>query len=114
MAVAETIVAKADPYTVVIKPGVRLQYTTGGVPVSVGELARVEYAEVIPGSLRISPALSFTMSAGFPVFYVVSGSGNVFTVRAFDVISALGGAPGAEAGSGFLSNIPLYLKAYGR
>lgn len=114
MAIAETIVARADPYTIVIIPDVRITYKTGGVPLSVGQLARVEYAEVIPGGIRISPALSFTVSMGPLMFYVTSGSGNVVTVRAFDVLSALGGAPGAEAGSGFLSCTPLTLKAYGR
>lgn len=114
MAIAESIVAKADPYTIVIIPDIRMQYTTGGVPLSVGQLARVEYAEVHPGSLRISPALSFVTSWQGANFYVVSGSGNIVTVQAFAPISGQLGALGQEAGSWFLSAVPLYLKAYGR
>lgn len=114
MAIAETIVARADPYTIVIIPGVRIEYRTGGVPLSVGQLARVEYAEVIPGGYRISPALSFTTSSQVPLFYVVSGSGNVVTVQAFAILSGVGGAQGSEVCSWFMSSIPLTLKAYGR
>lgn len=115
MAIAETIVARADPYTIVLIPGIRIpSYVPGGVPLSVGQLARVEYAEVIPGSLRISPMLSFETSMQVAAFYVVSGSGNIITVKAFGPTSGALGTLGREITSWMLSSVPLYLKAYGR
>jgi len=112
MAVAETIVARADPYTVVIVPDARVMVGAGVFPVSVGQLARVEYAEVIPGSLRISPALSFTTSTQVEHFFVTSGSGNVFAIKAYAKLSGL--MKDVAVTSWHLSSVPLYLKAWGR
>lgn len=67
---------RADPYTVVIKEGVTLgAYATGGVNASVGELGRVDHADIFPGrtSAGTFPGSGFTG-------VVTSGSGNIVTV----------------------------------
>jgi len=111
MAVAETIVARSDPYTVVIIPNIRVAAAAGVIDLSVGQLARVEYAEITPGGIRTSPALSFATSALAMEFFTTSGSGNIVTMAAFGYRST-GTMPVPT--SAFLSACPLYLKAWGR
>ena len=112
------IIMRADPYTVVIIPGIRgpVSYPRGGWNASVPQLRRVEYAEVEPSTWGASGA-DFNQSA--PVrYYVVSGSGHIVRIKAF--LARSGGYIASalqlpqEVASGFaLSHIPFTLKAYG-
>lgn len=71
-----TVQAHADPYTVVILEGVTLgAYATGGVGASIGQLARVDHADIFPGrtSAGTFPGSGFTG-------VVTSGSGNIVTI----------------------------------
>jgi len=112
------ITMRADPYTIVIIPGIRgpTSYPPGGFNVSVGELSKIVYAEVDPSGLYAS-GVRFEQSA--PVrYYVVSGSGNIVTIQAF--LERSGGYVTSglqvpmEVASGFaLSHMPFTLKAYG-
>lgn len=100
------VIGRPDPYTVVIIEGIRLPaYAAGGVNLSVGQLARVDTADVYPG--RASGA--WTGSGGCPYeFHATSGSGNIVTVSVF----MKGSASEAIAGQQF-SSLPLTLVAYG-
>ena len=105
---AIAVVARADPYTIVVIEGIRLgAYAVGGVNVSVGELAFVDHATVYPG--RASGAPGLTLS-GLPYQYMVaSGSGNIVTIQIGQAQST------AElAASAATSRFPLSLVAYGR
>ena len=112
------IAMRADPYTIVIIPGIRgpVSYPRGGWNASVPQLRHVEYAEVVPSTWRASGA-DFNQSA--PVdYYVVSGSGHVVRIKAFLMRSGGHVTSGLqlpqEVASGFaLSHIPFTLKAYG-
>jgi len=108
---------RADPYTIVIVPGIRgpTRYVPPGFNISVGELSKVVYAEVVPSGLFASGA---RLEQSAPVkFYVVSGSGNILTIQAFHrsgPIGALTQQLFAQVASGFgLSHIPFTVKAYG-
>jgi len=112
------VTMRADPYTIVVIPGIRgpVRYPRGGWNASVPQLTKVIYAEVVPSAWGASGA-RFEQSA--PVqYYVVSGSGNIVRIQAFNVRSG-GGAPATfqtlhEVASGFtLSHIPFTLRAYG-
>lgn len=115
---ARAITMRADPYTIVIIPGIRgpTAYPAGGFNVSVGQLSKVDYAEVIPGGLGASGA---RLEQSAPVrYYVVSGSGNIVTIQAFTARSGgyvtSGLQTPREVASGFaLSHLPFGLRAYG-
>ena len=112
------ITMRADPYTIVIIPGIRgpVRYPRGGWNASVPQLTKVLYAEVVPSAWGASGA-RFEQSA--PVqYYVVSGSGNIVRIQAF--LARSGGYIASalqiprEVASGFaLSHIPFTLRAYG-
>ena len=99
------IVARVDPYTVVIVEGIRLPvYAVGGVNVSVGELVTVDHAQVY---LHKASGAAFTTGQSGVGLIVTSGSGNVVTITA---LTALGvELPAAAALSGF----PAAVLAYG-
>ncbi len=86
--------ARADPYTVVYIEGIRLDtYAAGGIDLSVGELGRVDTAQVYIGK-----ASGATYVSGFPYRYAAtSGSGNIVTVS----IATQSGEAGAEDTSGW-------------
>jgi len=103
------ITLKADPYTIVVIPGIRgpAAYTTGGFNLSVPQLSKVDYAEVVPGRISAQFQLSYFTGLGF---FVTSGSGNVVTVTA--MLPAVSWGIELPSGSG-LSDAILNLKAYG-
>lgn len=73
------MVARADPYTVVIVPEIRgpVSYLCTGFNVSVGELSKVDYAQVIPikaSGVNVPPGTSGVK------FFVTDISGNIVTV----------------------------------
>lgn len=94
-----------DPYTLVVIPEIRgpVNYIPyEGFNVSVGELAHVDYAEVVPRRYSgFTPGVS-----GFR-FFVTSGSGNIVTLELWP-----GGLPVRFSGIG-LSHVAFGLKAYG-
>lgn len=97
------VLARPDPYTVVIIEGIRLPaYTAGGVNVSVGDLTVVDHATVYPN--RASGAWG-TSGPGFR-FFVTSGSGNVVTIMVL-------GTGSQEVASVQTSSVPLALVAWG-
>jgi len=100
------ITLRADPYTIVIIPGIRgpTAYAAGGFNISVGQLSKVEHAMAHRGFA--SGAWSRSLGLGPVDYYVTSGSGNIITIQAFRT-------SGEEfAGSG-LSHVPFNLIAYG-
>lgn len=98
-----TVVARPDPYTVVIIEGIRLDsYTAGGINVSVGPLGRVDFATVHVG--RASGA-SMLSGPAFQ-FFVTSGSGNIVTISVV-------GAGSQEVASVRTSAFPLTVVAWG-
>lgn len=101
------ITMRADPYTIVIIPGIRgpATYAAGGFNVSVGQLTKVAFAEVTRG--YVSGAWAGLAALSAPVtYFVVSGSGNIVTIKAFQM-------SGEVAAGVSLSHIPFNLKAYG-
>ncbi len=99
-----TVVGRPDPFTVVVKEGIRLGvYAAGGLNVSIGELSRIFTADVFVGK-----ASGFAGVSGVPYeFHVTSGSGNIATISAFWKGSA------AEVPVISLSSFPLTIVAYG-
>lgn len=99
-----SVIGRPDPYTVVILEGIRLPaYVAGGLNVSVGQLARVDYADVRPGRASGAEWLS---GPGFQ-FFVTSGSGNIVTIK------AMGTGSGEMPAGQQLSCFPVTLIAYG-
>jgi len=101
-----SIVARADPYTIVVIPEIRgpITYTPySGFNVSVGELSKVDYAEVVP---RRYSGFAGGTSAGVR-FFVTSGSGNIVTLEMWP-----GNLPIGFSGVA-LSHVAFGLKAYG-
>jgi len=100
------IVARSDPYTIVIIPEIRgpVSYRPRhGFNVSVGELARVDYAEVVPRKYSgFAPGVS-----GGVRFFVTSGSGNIVTIELWP-----GNLPIGFSGLA-LSHVAFGLRAYG-
>lgn len=104
-----SIVARSDPYTIVIIPEIRgpinyVPYT--GFDVSVGELSKVDYAEVIPRRYSgFNPGIS--AGAVGERFFVTSGSGNIVTLEMWPGRLPIGfsGIP--------LSHVAFGLRAYG-
>ena len=112
------IVARTDPYTVVIIPEIRgpVSYLCSGFKVSVGELAKVDHAEVIPkkgSGVTIAPGTS-----GVRLF-VTYVSGNIVTVDVWpgNLIQqgplALPGATACRFSGMGLSHVAFGLKTYG-
>lgn len=113
MAISVTaLVGRPDPYTVVVKDNVRLPaYTTGGVNVSIGELASVDYAQVLFS--KASGAAAQISGRPFEI-WVSSGSGNIVTIAgvtqvSFGTLTVGLEIPNATALSGW----PVAVLAYG-
>lgn len=100
------IVGRSDPYTIVIIPEIRgpISYIPySGFNVSVGELAQVDYAEVVPRRYSgFAPEVS-----GAVKFFVTSGSGNIVTLEIWP-----GNLPVGFSGIG-LSHVAFGLRAFG-
>ena len=91
--------ARADPFTVVIKDGIRLgAYAVGGVNISAGELSRVDEAFIQVGGA--SGVVLGTSGNAF-TFLATSGSGNIVTVQVFTNQSGQGELPAAAGTSSF-------------
>lgn len=100
------IVARADPYTIVIIPEIRgpsSYQPRSGFNVSVGELAKVDYAEVVPR--RYS---GFAPGTSGIKFFVTSGSGNIITLEVWP-----GNLPTSRFSGIGLSHVAFGLRAYG-
>jgi len=106
MAVVETIVARSDPYTIVIVPNIRgpLAYNVAtGFSISVGELAQVDTARA-----DMMPISGFAPGPSAGRFYVTSGSGNIVTLEVWP-----GHLPTAPFGGMPLSHWSFKLEAWG-
>ena len=111
------IVGRMDPYTVVIIPGIRLPaYAVGGVNISVGELARVAYAEVnlaVGGEGQTSGWTPSIVGSAPITLWAASGSGNIVTIFAMrGGLSSNARGIELEAGAP-LSGFPVTVKAWG-
>ena len=101
-----SIIARADPYTVVVIPEIRgpVSYVSDtGFNVSAPQLSKVDYAEVIPRKVS-----GFTPGTSGAKFYVTSGSGNIVTLEmwpGYPETRHLSGQP--------LSHVAFGLKVYG-
>ena len=104
MVALATVVARPDPFTVVIIEGIRLDaYTVGGINASVGPLGRIDFATV-----HVGKASGASFVSGVPFrFFVTSGSGNIATITVVGVGSLEG--PASVRTSAF----PLTLVAWG-
>lgn len=100
------ITLRADPYTLVIIPEIRGPLTyqpRHGFNISVGQLSKVDYAEVIARRYSgFAPGVS-----GGVKFFVTSGSGNIVTLEVWP-----GNLPVGFSGLA-LSHVAFGLKAYG-
>ena len=102
------IIGRLDPYTVEVLQGVTLgAYTVGGVNISAGELAFVDFAFAIP----LSPLSGFGVTKLGMLPVVSSGSGNIITIQGFGESGV--GAVFSEIGPTGYSNTPIAVVAIG-
>lgn len=103
------IIGRLDPYTVEVLQGVQLSsaYVAGGLNVSAGELAFVDFAFAIP----LSPLSGFGVTKLGFIPVVSSGSGNIITIQAFGQSGV--GAVFSEMGATGQSAQPIAVVAVG-